>query len=246
MTFGEYLMLGSILKNLASQAAARTAPDGVLTAEDTSIPAVLNVGGHSKAIPIPEHYAGWQHLLLDIDPKGGAEVVCDARTMHALSPGRFDAIYCSHNLEHYHHHEVPMVLSGFAHVLKEDGFTEIRVPDMPAVFRKMLDDGLDIEDVLYESPAGPICIRDVIYGWSREIAASGNDFFAHKTGFSRKSLRGALLAAGFAEVWDAPPLMLFYELRALAFKRPSTSEQRSLLGIPLDLPGTVLGPRDRV
>ncbi|MCU0897818.1 MAG: class I SAM-dependent methyltransferase [Burkholderiales bacterium] len=229
-------MLGRFLKNLASEAAPRAAPGAAPPAVDPGLPAVLNVGGHSKTIPIPEHYAGWQHLLLDIDPKGGAEVVCDARAMDALDPGQFDAIYCSHNLEHYHHHDVPKVLGGFAHALKEGGFAEIRVPDMPAVFRKMLDDGLDIEDVLYEAPAGPICVRDVIYGWSREIAASGNDFFAHKTGFSRKSLRGVLLAAGFAEVWDAPPLTV-YELRALAFKRPSTPAQRTLLGIPLDLPG---------
>lgn len=230
-------MLGRLLKNLASEAAARAAVGKVKPIVDQGLPAVLNVGGNSKAIPIPQHYAGWQHLLLDIDPKGGAEVVCDARNLDSLAPGQFDSIYCSHNLEHYHHHEVPKVLTGFAHALKEDGFAEIRVPDMPAVFRKMLDDGLDIEDVLYDSPAGPICVRDVIYGFSREIAASGNDFFAHKTGFSRKSLRGALLASGFAEVWDAPPLMLFYELRALAFKRPSTPAQRTLLGIPLDLAG---------
>lgn len=234
-------MLGRVLKNFASRAAARDAQGGGRSVVDPGRPAVLNVGGNSKEIPIPEHYAGWQHLLLDIDPKGGAEVVCDARLMDALSPGQFDAVYCSHNLEHYHHHEVQRVLAGFSHVLREDGFAEIRVPDMPAVFRKMLDDDLDIEDVLYESPTGPICVRDVIYGWSREIASSGNDFFAHKTGFSRKSLRGALRTAGFAEVWDAPPFMLFYELRALAFKRPSTPAQRTLLGIPLDLAGAAAG-----
>jgi predicted SAM-dependent methyltransferase len=229
-------MLGRLLKNLASEAAARAAVGKVKPIVDQGLPAVLNVGGNSKAIPIPQHYAGWQHLLLDIDPKGGAEVVCDARNLDSLAPGQFDSIYCSHNLEHYHHHEVPKVLAGFAHVLKEDGFAEIRVPDMPAVFRKMLDDGLDIEDVLYDLPVGPIYVHDVIYGWSREIAASGNDFFAHKTGFSRQSLRGVLLAASFAEVWDLPPLAN-YELRALAFKRPSTPAQRTLLGIPLDLAG---------
>ena len=33
---------------------------------------VLNVGGGSKDIPIPSHYANWRHDLLDIDPKGQA------------------------------------------------------------------------------------------------------------------------------------------------------------------------------
>jgi SAM-dependent methyltransferase len=198
--------------------------------------AVLNVGGNSKAIPIPPHYAGWTHLLLDVDPRGGAEIVCDARSLSTLAPAQFDAVYCSHNLEHYFEHEVPMVLAGFVHVLKDAGFAEIRVPDLPAVVRKMLDDGLDLEDVLGQAAAGPIRVIDVIYGWRLEIERSGNDFFAHKTGFSRKSLHAALRAAGFTEVWKAPPLSE-YELRALAFRNPSTPDQRRLLGIPLDLPG---------
>ena len=29
---------------------------------------VLNVGGNSKAIPLPPQYAGFDHVLLDIDP----------------------------------------------------------------------------------------------------------------------------------------------------------------------------------
>jgi SAM-dependent methyltransferase len=206
------------------------------SAIEPGLPAVLNVGGNSKAIPIPPHYAGWAHLLLDVDPRGGAEIVCDARSLSTLAPAQFDAVYCSHNLEHYFEHEVPKVLAGFVHVLKDAGFAEIRVPDVPAVMRKMLDDGLDLEDVLGQAGAGPIRVIDVIYGWRLEIERSGNDFFAHKTGFSRKSLHAALHAAGFAEVWKAPPLSE-YELRALAFRRPSTPDQRRLLWIPLGLPG---------
>ena len=93
---------------------------------------------------------------------------------------------------------------------------------------------------LYEAPVGPIQVIDVIYGWSPEIEKSGNDFFAHKTGFSQKSLCGQLLAAGFAEVWNAPAFAP-YELRALAFKGASTSDQRRLLRIPLDAPGAAGG-----
>jgi SAM-dependent methyltransferase len=222
-------MLGKLLKGLAPR-------EPTATTIDPARPAVLNVGGSSKKVAIPEHYAGWNHLVLDIDPRRGADIVCDARELLTLAPAQFEAVYCSHNLEHYYRHEVPKVVAGFVHVLKDAGFAEIRVPDMPAVFRRMLDDGMDLEDVLYDAPAGPIQVIDVIYGWSPEIEKSGNDFFAHKTGFSRKSLRGALHAAGFAEVWNAPPLSP-YELRALAFRRPSTLEQRRLLGIPLDLPG---------
>jgi hypothetical protein len=38
---------------------------------------VLNVGGASKAIPIPDRYAGWEHLLLDIDRRRRPDIVCD-------------------------------------------------------------------------------------------------------------------------------------------------------------------------
>jgi len=200
---------------------------------DDARPSVLNVGGNSKSIPIPPHYGSWNHLLLDIDPRRDVDVVCDARELPALASAQFDAVYCSHNLEHYFRHEVPGVLAGFLHVLKPDGFAEIRVPDLPAVFRRMTDGGLELTDVLYESPAGPIQVIDVIYGWGREIEESGNAFYAHKTGFSRKSLGEALLAAGFVDVWEMPPFAS-YELRALAFKTPPSPAQRQLLGLPLD------------
>jgi hypothetical protein len=217
-------------------AAPQPPPERAADAIDPRRSTVLNVGGNTKAIPIPPHYVGWNHLVLDIDPRRGVDIACDARELRGLAPAQFEAVYCSHNLEHYYRHDVPKVLAGFVHVLKVAGFAEIRVPDLPAVFRKMLDDGMDLEDVLYESPAGPIRVSDVIYGWGPEIERSGNDFFSHKTGFSRKSLSEALLAAGFAEVWNAPPFAP-YELRALAFTGASQPDQRRLLGIPLDLSG---------
>jgi len=229
-------MLGKLLKGRPPATPLQPSPGPATVTIDPARPAVLNVGGSSKKVGIPDHYAGWNHLVLDIDPRRGAEIVCDARALTTLAPGVFDAVYCSHNLEHYFRHDVPKVLAGFVHVLKDAGFAEIRVPDMPAVFRKMLDDGMDLEDVLYTSPAGPIRVLDVIYGWGPEIEKSGNDFFAHKTGFSRNSLCEVLLAAGFAEAWNVLPLGE-YELRAFAFKRPPTPAQRKLLRIPLDPPG---------
>jgi hypothetical protein len=36
----------------------------------------LNVGGNSEAIPLPARYAGFEHLLLDIDPKGSPDILC--------------------------------------------------------------------------------------------------------------------------------------------------------------------------
>lgn len=185
-------------------------------------PTVLNVGGHSKKIPIPEHYSNWNHLVLDIDPRGGADIVCDARELLMQAADQYDAVYCSHNLEHYYHHEVPRVLAGFLHVLKPGGFAEIRVPDLVTVMKKMIQEDLDLENQLYVSPAGPITVRDVIYGSAKLIEQSGNDFMLHKTGFSHKSLGDSLHQAGFREIWIVPGP---YEICAFAFKGLATPLQ---------------------
>jgi SAM-dependent methyltransferase len=226
-------MLGNLLRELRTR--RKRAGQSPVPAIRPDAPAVLNVGGNTKAIPIPAHYAGWQHLLLDIDARREVDVVCDARELDGFDAARFDAVYCSHNLEHYYRHDVPRVLAGFLHVLKPDGFSEIRVPDLEAVFRKVTSGDLDLEDDLYASPSGPIAVIDVIYGWSKEIESSGEHFFAHKTGFTAKSLAATIQRAGFREVWMAPAFTV-YELRALAFKQASTPEQRNRLGIPLDAP----------
>ena len=224
-------MLGRLIRGLSRATSAQPSPPAAVA--DSTRPLVLNVGGYRKSVAIPDHFSNWRPVLLDIDPRAAPDIVCDARELLQLAPGTFDAVYCSHNLEHYYPHDVARVLSGFLHVLKDEGFAEIRVPDLAAVARKMANDGLDLEDVLYRAPAGPIRVIDVIYGWAPEIVKSGNDFFAHKTGFSRKSLGEVLLAAGFADVWNVAPFGP-YELRALAFKTPPSPAQRRLLGLPLD------------
>lgn len=191
---------------------------------------VLNVGGASKAIPIPAYYAGWRHDLLDIDAGVEPDVLCDAREMTRLAAGGYDAVYCSHNLEHYYRHEVPRVLAGFRHVLRDDGFVDIRVPDIATVMQHAVTRGLDIEDVLYQSAGGPITVRDVIYGWGSEIERSGSDYYAHRTGFTEKSLRQALQDA-FPCVYTARNEPL-YEIMALAFKTPPSLHYRQLFQLP--------------
>jgi len=199
------------------------------------VPSVLNVGGNSKTMPLPDHYRGWDHLLLDIDPRGDVDLVCDARELQTRKPAQFDAVYCSHNLEHYYPHDVPRVLRGFVHVLKPEGFAEIRVPDVGWVMRAVVEKGMDIDDVLYDSPVGPILVRDVFYGWHVEIQRSGQDFFAHKTGFTAKSLVAALRAAGFAAGAVCEPLGL-YEVRAVAFLRPPDEVQCRLFNLTHSTP----------
>ena len=124
---------------------------------------LLNVGGGSKQAPIPPHYDGWENVVLDIDATNAPDVVCDARELTRLPAAEYDAVFCCHNLEHYWRHDVPRVLAGFLHVLKPDGFAEVWVPDMEAVFREMIERNIDIDDVLYQSPAANVArLRTVV------------------------------------------------------------------------------------
>ena len=190
---------------------------------------VLNVGGNSKDIPLPETYQGWENVLLDIDPSVKPDVLCDARALSTLPGSVYDAVYCAHNLEHYYRHDVPKVLAGFRHVLKDPGFAHIRVPDMGEVMRQVVQKSMDIDDVLYRSPAGPITVRDVFYGYGPEIERSGNDFFAHKTGFTQKSLVRMLETCGFPFVFS---MTGGFEVVALAFKQKPDEYVRGMFGLP--------------
>ena len=87
---GRLSVLGRILRDILKPT-ARDAPAPKASRR------VLNVGGANKDTPIPPHYDGWEHLLLDIDPRGKPDIVCDARELQSLEGGQFDAIYCSHN-----------------------------------------------------------------------------------------------------------------------------------------------------
>ena len=190
---------------------------------------VLSVGGSSREVPLPGEYDGWEIFVLDIDARREPDIVCDARDLKRLPAGLYDAVYCSHNLEHYFEHDVPRVLAGFVHVLKPSGFAHIRVPDMGALMRTVAEKDMDIDDVLYESPAGPIRVKDVIYGYSIEIERSGSDFFAHKTGFTRQSLKTALRDCGFAHVFVTSAEL---EIVALGFTGPPDAATSALFGLP--------------
>jgi ubiquinone/menaquinone biosynthesis C-methylase UbiE len=189
---------------------------------------LLNVGGNSKAIPLPKQYENFEHLLLDIDPKGNPDVLCDARELSSLEHNQFDMIYCSHNLEHYYRHDVVKVLQGFLDVLKPGGGIHIIVPNIMAVVKTMVEKELDIDDVLYQSALGPILISDVLYGYGKQIEESGVDFFAHKTGFTHKSLLRALVKIGFKNIHSSEA---GYNLTAVGFKNEASPELANLFNI---------------
>jgi hypothetical protein len=178
---------------------------------------VLNVGGNCKGIKIPEYYDGWEHHLLDIDPTGQPDICCDALLLKDMPEykGQYDSVYCSHNLEHFYQHNVKDVLVGFHHVLTDDGFCHIRVPHLMNVLRMVVAYNKELTDTLYNVTGGPICAHDIIFGWQLQVRESGNDFFAHKCGFSPKMLTNEINNAGFKNVYIQE---FDFELRAYAFK----------------------------
>jgi SAM-dependent methyltransferase len=190
---------------------------------------VLNVGGNSKEFPLPQMYAGWQHVWLDIDPAVKPDVLCDARDLTRLPAASYDAVYCSHNLEHYFRHDVPKVLAGFLHVLKAEGFVHIVVPDIGQLMRQVVENRQDLDDVIFIASGKPITVLDVVYGLGSEIEQSGNDFFAHKTGFTQKSLPAMLDRCGFRHIYSGGAEL---EIVAYAFKTQPDDFSRRLLRLP--------------
>lgn len=181
---------------------------------------VLNVGGGTKDYKLPEFYDGYAHVLLDMDNSyGEVDVVMDATKLHLWEGNlvKFDAVYCSHNLEHYYIYDVIKVLRGMFAVLKPGGTVDIRVPDLLAVAQAIVDG----EDIYGETSAKDHVIwHDCLYGSTIEILRRG-EHWAHKTGFTEEALRRLLTDAGFVNLQFARGRS--YELAVLGYKPGRTA-----------------------
>jgi predicted SAM-dependent methyltransferase len=140
----------------------------------------------------------WEEFRLDIDPKVQPDIIGSVTDMKTVADESFDAIWCSHNLEHLYNHEIGKALAEFRRVLKSDGFSLITCPDLEEV-AGMVASGKG-EDVAYHSPVGPITAFDMLYGHAASIAR-GNEFMAHRTGFTADRLGRMLVESGFDEVF---------------------------------------------
>jgi hypothetical protein len=162
---------------------------------------VLNAGSGSRSArqlhPLFAP-ASWDELRVDIDAESEPDVVASIADMgEAVADGAFDAVWCSHVLEHLFAHEVPLAAAEFRRVLGRDGFALITSPDIETVAAMILEGGLD--RIAYQSPSGPITAHDMLFGHSPSLAR-GRWAMAHNTGFTCASLGDILVAAGFAEV----------------------------------------------
>ena len=160
---------------------------------------VLNVGS-GPYDPTRLHPAfrnqGWIEVRYDIDKRLKPDIVGSIVHLEAVESATFDAIWCAHNLEHLHTHEVSKALLEFRRVLKPDGFALITTPDLEAIAELVC--GGRLEEVAYHSPAGPITALDMLYGLSAAIER-GNHFMCHNTGFTTERLGRLLVDSNFAE-----------------------------------------------
>jgi len=139
----------------------------------------------------------WSEIRFDINALNNPDIVGSMSDMNKVDTGSIDAIFSSHNIEHLYFHEAFVALTEFNRVLKEDGFCVITCPDLQAVCALVAEDLL--LDAAYISPAGPIAPIDIIYG-HRISLAQGNDYMAHRCGFTKQTLSTMLGNAGFRAV----------------------------------------------
>lgn len=150
------------------------------------MPSVLHVGcGHT---PLPAWFPGLDEVRLDIDPDVQPDIVASMLDMGAIGP--FDALYCSHALEHLYPHQVTLALAEFRRVLNPGAPIVVFVPDLEGISAT--------EEVVYLSPSGPITGLDMIYGKLSYLEE--HPFMAHHIGFTQPTLTKTLEDAGFTGV----------------------------------------------
>jgi SAM-dependent methyltransferase len=152
-----------------------------------------------EALP-PLDWAGeWRQLRVDIDPAVKPDIVASMTDMHMVDSGSIDFVFSKHNIEHLESHDVSIALGEFYRVLKPTGFLVCRCPDLSAIAERIVT--RDPEETLWVSELDDgsqvkVALIDMIYGARSEIAG-GKPFMAHRTGFTRESLKRHLASAGF-------------------------------------------------
>lgn len=161
---------------------------------------VLHVGCGPRAtenLHLKFRGSDWHELRFDIDPGVKPDIVGSIVDMVGVPDESVDAVWSSHNLEHVYAHEAVAVLGQFYRVLRPGGEVLVTLPDLQMV-AELIASG-KLEDSFYTGPEGPLTPLDVVYGKGDWIAG-GNEFMAHRTGFTSKTLGRKLRHAGFRDV----------------------------------------------
>lgn len=163
----------------------------------------------------------WKEIRFDIDKNVNPDITGTLTDMGPVESSSVDAIYSSHNIEHLYPHEIPKALGEFHRVLKPNGIAVITCPDLQTACEAVAKGKL--LEPLYVSPAGPISAIDVLYGHRASVAA-GNEYMAHKCGFTFPVLSNSFIQAGFKSTFGGRrPAAI--DLWLVAFKSEVTEEE---------------------
>jgi len=187
---------------------------------------ILNVGAGPASTPMPPYYQGHTVERLDIDPRYTPQLLMDVRDVGTLPRGAYDVAYCSHILEHFYTHEAERIVHGLYHILADDGVCDVMLPNIGA----LLEQGsLDLDRVMYQSPAGPITVHDMLYGFSGFHRASEHpEYQTHRSAWSAHRLGGLLNYCGFSSVFAGEGGL---DLRVVGFKREPSAERMAAFGL---------------
>ncbi len=172
----------------------------------------------------------WKEIRFDIDENVNPDIVGTLTDMKLVKTGSVDAVYSSHNIEHIYPHEVRIALKEFYRVLKDDGIVVITCPDLQSICEAVVNDKL--LEPLYESEEGhPISPIDILFGWRIPIA-QGNEYMAHKGGFTYSALNSSFFEVGFKARYGGRMPSNGGELYLVAFKEELPEEEIKKIAIP--------------
>lgn len=136
---------------------------------------------------------------VDITPQPSVDVVDDVSKLGRFPNDYAESIYACHVLEHFSHHEVPIVFENWLRVLKPGGILRISVPDMDRIVKIYMKNWDHFQTDGHSPWIG------LIYGGQIDP----HDF--HKTGFNFCWMKHLLEKAGFMDVQEYPHSPHFIE-----------------------------------
>ena len=191
----------------------------------------LNVGcGPQSESKIRGFDNNWKEIRLDIDVGVNPDIVGTLTDMKKVETASVDAVHSAYNIDHIYAHQVPIALSEFYRVLKDDGIVFVRCPDIQSVCEAVLQDKL--LDPFYETEDGTtIAPLDILFG-NREEITECNEYMTKKCGFTYSVLNAAFAESGFKARYGGRIAFNGAELALVAFKKKKSEEEIKKIANP--------------
>ena len=178
---------------------------------------LYNLGCGETRGDLPKIFSDWTEIRVDASPKVKPDIVADLTDLSSIGDEVADAVWASHCLEHLYAHQQSAALKEIRRILKPSGYAIIITPDLQDLGEAISADR--IEETVATSPAGPITIQDMIYGYGPALAR-GEAGMAHRCAYSPKTAHNRLAEAGLStHVLAKRP---HFQLLCLAFKDDET------------------------